>query len=78
MLLYLVVITMPRTSIKELSPEAKEAYENYQKVRKQETLKARRTEAEQVLKELEPEYEHSKEVFFKVNGARRTIKALEA
>jgi hypothetical protein len=31
-------------------------------------------EARRILNELESEYEHAKEVFFKVNGAKRILK----
>ena len=65
------MIKMARVSKSVLQdPEVIKAIENAKKNASVNKI----TEAKQVLAEYEGEYEHAKEVFFKVNGARRIIK----
>lgn len=60
-----------------MGPTVKEAYENYQQARKKELLETKRQDAQNIIQEYEGEYGHAKEVFFKVNGARRILKSLD-
>ena len=62
---------MPRSKESVLNaPEVQKAIEK----EKERRLGQRVKDAERVLSELESEYEHAKEIFFKVNGARRILK----
>ena len=52
------------------APEVQEAIQK----EKERRSKQRVEDAEKTLQELDSEYEHAKEVFFKVNGAKRILK----
>lgn len=65
---------MPKVKESELPTEIQQAKENVRKLVREHRRKSLVENARSVLEELEPEYERSKEVFFKVNGARRILK----
>ena len=62
---------MPRSVESVLNaPEVQKAIEK----EKERRLEQKVEDAKSTLNELESEYEHAKEIFFKVNGARRILK----
>lgn len=65
---------MPRISKAILeNPEVQKAVERATR----DAEKNRLQDAQNILKRYESEYEHAKEVFFQVNGARRVLKNAE-
>ena len=61
----------------EMSQELKEALARVKEIKQRESTVGKREEAEAILAKYESEYEHAKEVFFAVNGARRILKGLD-
>ena len=69
---------MPRKASNQttMSPELQEALNKVKEIKEREQGASKREEAEKTLTRYESEYEHAKEVFFAVNGARRILKGL--
>lgn len=65
---------MPRTKESELPTEIQEAKDNVRKLVREHRRKSLVENARSVLEQYENQYEEAKEVFFKVNGARRILK----
>lgn len=68
---------MPRTKQVYESDEVAELARKLADAKARERNERKIDEAKNILAELESEYEHAKEVFGKVNGARRILKNLE-
>ena len=66
-------MTKQKSVVKE-SSEIQELKQRIKDIRNTERSAERITKAKQTLEELEPEYSRAKEVFFKVNGAKRILK----